>query len=481
MPTDTNLSANYNEETNQFDTEDSNDTSQRRLAIVTRIKAVKPIDGADRIECVTFQDNGWQCVAGKGEFKVGHLCVFFEIDAFLPKDERYSVLEGRCNKTMKGVEGYRLKSARFKSCISQGLALPLSAFPEIDPLTATNTDVTEALGVKLYQLPVIGGKFGFNIGRPLAGFPHFVKKTDQERLQGFGTRQILDFFRDVWEKTEKLDGTSITLYCQRIKERLIGGVIPFAVSYKFGVCSRNLELKQSGKETVEYTRWIGGDNEPLKDGELFVQDDEGNIAKSECGTYCKVKGAKETEVNSIYWDMARKYHIQERLEQFCKENDRQLALQGEIVGVGIQKNPLNLPDNQLFVFDIWDIDLQRYVPSSERRNILNSLNEYETESPKIQSVPVLDYDRISPTWSHIQAAYRYLESLDEDLYESEVPVWERFLSHLVGGVVEDLVKDADGETFNGRANREGIVYKSTQDAMRSFKVISNSHLLSLKE
>ena len=70
---------------NQFEAEDSNDDSPRKLAIITRVKSINPIPGADRIVAVTFTANVWTCVAGKSEHNVGDACVFYEIDSFLKK------------------------------------------------------------------------------------------------------------------------------------------------------------------------------------------------------------------------------------------------------------------------------------------------------------------------------------------------------------------------------------------------------------
>ena len=44
------------------------ENESRKLVEVTTIKSVSSIEGADRIELVTFTTNFWQCVAGKGEF-----------------------------------------------------------------------------------------------------------------------------------------------------------------------------------------------------------------------------------------------------------------------------------------------------------------------------------------------------------------------------------------------------------------------------
>ena len=52
----------------------------RKLASVQKVKAIRPIEGADRIEVV--QVLNWDCVASKGQYHVGDLVIYFEIDIF---------------------------------------------------------------------------------------------------------------------------------------------------------------------------------------------------------------------------------------------------------------------------------------------------------------------------------------------------------------------------------------------------------------
>jgi len=241
--------------------EDSLDESPRKLASVTTIKAIRPIAGADKILLARFTTNSWQTIISvEDKFKVGDKAVFFEIDSFLPKEERYNTLEGRCNKVMKEREGYRLKSIKLRGEISQGFAMPIHSFPELDQTASDNTDVTDILGVKLYQLPIASGRFGFNIGRPKGGFPHFVKKTDQSRIQSMGNREIMDLFNHIgFEISEKVDGTSATFALKYNPQKVIGtpeDYVPdnpnyftgadgeiYRIHYDFHVCSRNLDLK----------------------------------------------------------------------------------------------------------------------------------------------------------------------------------------------------------------------------------------------
>ena len=58
---------------------------QRKLVTVQRIDDVQPIPEADLIEKVRVL--GWWVVAKKDQFKVGDLCVYFEIDSWIPRKE----------------------------------------------------------------------------------------------------------------------------------------------------------------------------------------------------------------------------------------------------------------------------------------------------------------------------------------------------------------------------------------------------------
>ena len=66
---------------------------KRRLAHIEYIHHVTPIEGADKIELAHIL--GWQCAVNKGQFNVGDLGVYFEIDSFLPIDERYDFLKDK--------------------------------------------------------------------------------------------------------------------------------------------------------------------------------------------------------------------------------------------------------------------------------------------------------------------------------------------------------------------------------------------------
>jgi RNA ligase (TIGR02306 family) len=137
-------------------------------------------------------------------------------------------------------------------------------------------------------------------------FPSFLRKTDQERIQNIPN--ILEENKnELYEVSLKLDGSSITVYCNN------GDV---------GVCSRNLDLKLEGDEVSHF-----------------------------------VASAKATKWLDV-------------VENFYNVTGRSIALQGELMGPGIQGNREKFIQYRIFLFDIWDIDLQRYWTPYERKGAL---------------------------------------------------------------------------------------------------------------
>ena len=62
------------------------------------------------------------------------------------------------------------------------------------------------------------------------------------------------------------------------------------------------------------------------------------------------------EKKSAYQVIFEKYNLKRKLEAYGQN----IVIQGELCGPKIQQNKLNLKENELFVFDIFDIDKQKY-------------------------------------------------------------------------------------------------------------------------
>ena len=172
-------------------------------------------------------------------------------------------------------------------------------------------------------------------------------------------------------------------YTFEVTEKLDGtSMTAFMVDGVFSICSRNLELK------------------PNPDNSMF------------------------------------KAALKQNLEAKLAQSGRNLALQGELIGNGIQGNKYKLKDQGFYVFDIYDIDAKRYLTPAERKAFVAEWN--------IAHVPV----------------FQSAVSLD-------------------GLTIDMLLKNAEGKSVMGDIEgpeQEGLVYKANE-AEVSFKVISNRFLL----
>ena len=298
---------------------------KRALAYVVTIDEIKPIEGYDRVEYA--RTNGWWVIISKNDnIKVGDKCVYFEVDSKVnAKDERFAFLEKK---------NYKIKTQKMCKVISQGLLMPLYLFPEIGDADI-NTDVTDTLKVtysveednarkgngdpnakyksmaarhqKIFKQKWARWLMRRSWGRKLMfvffgkkkdnprGFPTFVSKTDEERVENQPWR-IGD--GKTYLATEKLDGTSCTYALERKGKN----------KFEFYVCSRNVR-----------------------------QQDE----KQEC-----------YHDHNIYWDLAFKYNIEQHLKDFLNEfpHLNWVCIQGEGVG-SVQGNPLKLKEDDLYVFN----------------------------------------------------------------------------------------------------------------------------------
>lgn len=382
---------------------------ERALAYVVTVDEIQPLEGYDRV--VYARTNGWWCIVGKDELHVGDKAVYFEVDSKVPADDkRFEFLEKR---------NYKIKTQKMCKVYSQGLMMPLSAFPELGD-APVGTDVTKKLRIiyadpednerkgngdpnakyksmaarhqKLFKSKPVrwlmrrkwGKKlmfvfFGRKKDRP-KGFPSFVAKTDEERVENQPWR-VGD--GKTYIATEKLDGTSCTYALKRLPKKAFS-----KQEYEFYVCSRNIRQKDENQKCYHD--------------------------------------------HNIYWDLAFKYNIEDHLKQFLLERPdcTWACIQGEGVG-SVQGNPLKLKEDDLYVFNfITDVD--------------GRWNSYDGK---------LLIERFGMKWVPI-------------LGEVTMP-----------DTMEELKETADGKSVvNPAVDREGLVYRG-MDGQDSFKNVSRKYLL----
>lgn len=172
----------------------------RKLASVQEVRELRPIPNADFIELAIVQ--GWQAVVKRGQFAVGDKAIYFEIDSVFPDIEVFRFLwKGYDTRPEK----HRLKTARLRGELSQGLLMTPQELGFDPDALELGQDLSEMLGITKYD-PPIPMDTGANVIGP---FISDVSKTDEERIQS--SLWQLDALRGLpYYITEKLDGTSVT-------------------------------------------------------------------------------------------------------------------------------------------------------------------------------------------------------------------------------------------------------------------------------
>jgi RNA ligase (TIGR02306 family) len=213
----------------------------------------------------------------------------------------------------------------------------------------------------------------------LGRFPSdYIPKTDEERIQNLG-----DWFQTMkgrrWQVSCKHDGTSCTIAFSPTIDSDNPNI----------VCSRNLRLK---RETA--------------DGKV-----------------------------PIYWQMAEKYGILKKLYELLLAGE-EYAVQGEIVGPGINKCRNKETDYKFYCFRIYDIKNQKWVNPKKRVELCK-----EFDIPHVQIVK------------------------DDFAFFDEITT------------MDEALKFAEGKTEEGN-EREGVVLKTVDDLpYASFKIVSNRYLM----
>jgi RNA ligase (TIGR02306 family) len=144
----------------------------------------------------------------------------------------------------------------------------------------------------------------------------------------------------------------------------------------------------------------------------------------------------ETDDNSL-WRMAKVLELKDKMTKHGKN----IALQGELIGAGINGNLYGMSDHKLYFFTGYDIDKGRRMFFDELEWVLFGL--------QLQMVPVLEkYGFVIP---------------NED------------------NIVDYMLKYAEGKSvLNMEVDREGVVVRGLEREF-SFKAISNTYLLGSKD
>jgi len=282
----------------------------RELAYVARVEEIRPLDGYDRVEYARI-GAGWWLIVPKGQFKVGDLGVYFEPDSRVPQEEPFLFLEKR---------NYKIKAMKMCKVVSQGLLMHFDDFGWQANKYQEGTFLTKELKVtyaddednirkantgdkyrsmqdrhkKIFKTKWAKWLMKREWGRKLMfmffgkkkdkrGWPAWVSKTDEERVQNMGW--LFPTCTTKWIATEKIDGTSTTFTMRNDRKK------------QLLVCSRN----------VVY-------DTPAKADRNFYKDTDGNV----------------------YLEMAAKYNMETVLRDMIAAFEKSGSTTGEVFKVSPQ-------------------------------------------------------------------------------------------------------------------------------------------------
>ena len=348
---------------------------ERKLATIRKIEKVIKHPNADSLDLLII--DGWQVVSRLGEFNKGDFCIYCEIDSIMPQKPEFEFLRPR---------NFRIKTTKLRGEISQGIAFPMSILP---PSIMLGTDDLGMSFIDCSNITELGDIRTITSGTDVtdilevikyeAPIPACLSGIMKGDFPSFIQRTDEERIQNLTEKYKDFVGKHVY-----ISEKMDGSSSTFYIKDgQFGVCSRNLELIES-------------------------------------------------EINT-FWSFARKNELKSKMIKL----NRNIALQGEILGPGIQKNKYNLSVHDIYFFTGFDIDSYKRLSFNELRSVLIEID--------LNIVPIIEEDFILPK------------------------------NHNV------IINFADGKSIlNNKINREGIVIRGINDNF-SFKVISNIFLLKNKE
>ena len=419
------------------------------LAYIVKIKDIREIPGADRIELATVMD--YTVVVKKGEYKPGDLGLYIEVDSLLPDgltDElraKYTdIKEGRemadatkeeietALKTIQESSKYPyfefLRDRKFKiksmklgkfGVISQGILFKPSELGITD--AKVGKDYTLQFGITEIvqdeeEAGLTGKKDNWFV-RKLMRYswyrnwrkrhnvsetwdPTNPGKSDEENVQKVYTEMFKRYMDKKWVKTEKLEGQNITVFSEKVEPSLFDRIFHRNAEIKrIGVCSRTRELNKNGN-------------------------------------------------GKAFWNTVLRLKLDEKIknipgEWFCR---------GEHVGPGIQNNIYKLPRTDIVFFDFY-------------RKVYFEDDINKKVSFKWEKLNFEDSVRFAEQWG-----LKFVPVLDDDYELPEGRVNDKGV--FVSGA-DVMLQESDGNTVFGNNlshKREGFVLRLRDDYNVSFKV-----------
>ncbi|MEZ6040309.1 MAG: RNA ligase (ATP) [Planctomycetaceae bacterium] len=324
---------------------------------------------------------GWWIVAKKGEHSVGDRLVYCEIDSLLPEKPEFEFLRASCFKPAIEEGGQVLQRAGFRI---KTMKLRGQVSQGICfPLSILPAETATDIGLDVTEaLGIIKYEppIPVGMGGRIKGVFPAFLPKTDE-IRIQVLEQILERYRGMrFAVTEKLDGTSFTAFLHE---------------GEFGLCSRN--------------QWLD-----------------------------------DTDMSNTLCRLAETLGLRSLLKRMQAEFGISPAIQGEVIGPGVQGNKYKLKEPELYVFNVLDAREYRLVDRTQQQEILKVSG--------LKSVPQIDVITLDHT-------------------------------------VDQLVEMSIGTSvLNSSVQREGVVFRPESEihdpdigGRLSFKVINPRFLLKFDE
>lgn len=317
--------------------EQTTEQLQKAVNIVT-IKELKTLykegQPANAIELVECEEHSFDIVVQKGLYNVGDKAIYIQPDYSLPLPNEegtelslsqklfidFTLPGGEKNKSKLG-KGGRIRAIKFNffkenssdPIYSMGVMLPISLVEsnmKIENIHDVD-NLDELLSITKYEEPETG-----HSGLSKGLLPSGMYRTDETNINNISRMR----YPITLTGSLKCDGSSETIYYKTLEEN--------------GICSRGLEKKLEQKFINGYIDSNGNNVRKHYDVESntkgWFNEGSNEFLTIIPEDYTPIE--KEVDDSFVILGLP----VLEKLAKYCQDNDRQLALRGELCGSGLK-------------------------------------------------------------------------------------------------------------------------------------------------